>query len=214
LVLAIMTRDILLYGLSQSIPAAQLLAWYESTPGLHEFVPDFHRLQLEHWVWTKRAALGRDILDVGVYNRRSYLGDGYLTFGENGEDVAGTLLAMPFPDDAFDGFVLTEVLEHCTDPPAAMREVYRVLKPHGLLLVTSPFCWPEHGVEGEYRDYWRFTRHGWELLLTAFIDVTITPCAWTDEGAAAYDFMRRFEAFGFANQTQITTGYLCEARKP
>jgi SAM-dependent methyltransferase len=209
-----MTRDILLYGLSQSIPCALLLQWYKDTPGLHEFVPDFHRLQLEHWVWAHRADLGRDILDVGVYNRRSYLGDGYLTVGQNGEDVAGDLLALPFPDAVFDGVVLTEVLEHCTDPRTAMREVWRVLKPGALLLVTSPFLWPEHGIEGEYKDYWRFTRHGWELLLEAFVDREIMACALTDEGAAAYDFLRRFECFGFANQTQITTGYLCSARKP
>lgn len=210
-----MSRDVLLYGLSQSIPAAQLLHWAQTTPGLHEFpAPDFHRLQLEHWVWSHRADLGRSILDVGVYTPRRYLGDGYVTVGEHDEDINGDLLNLPFPAGAFDGVVLTEVLEHCTDPPAALREVFRVLRPGGLLLVTSPFVWPEHGVDGQYRDYWRFTRHGWELLLAAFTDVRITPCAWTDEGAAAYDFLRRFECMGFANQTQATTGYLCEGRKP
>jgi SAM-dependent methyltransferase len=207
-------RDVLLYGLSQSLDAAALLTWAHNTPGLHEFpAPDFHRLQLEHWVWSHREALGRSILDVGVYNPRRYLGDGYITFGENGEDTTGDLLALPFHDGAFDGVVLTEVLEHCTDPKLAMAEVYRVLRPGGLLLVTSPFCWPTHQVEGQYKDYWRFARQGWELLLSAFKDVTITACELTPEGQAAYDFMRRFEAMGFANQTEMTTGYLCSARK-
>jgi hypothetical protein len=80
--------------------------------------------------------------------------------------------------------------------------------------VTSPFCWPTHGIEGEYEDYWRFTRQGWELLLRPFADVTITACALTQEGQAAYDFMRRFESMGFASQTEMTTGYLCSGRRP
>jgi hypothetical protein len=88
-----------------------------------------------------------------------------------------------------------------------------VLKPGALLLVTSPFFWPQHATPA-YRDYWRFTDQGWALLLQAFTGVTITPCGWTAEGASAYDFLRRFECMGFADQTHATTGYLCEARKP
>src|SRR4030095_13322318 len=100
----VMGRDILLYGLSQSVDAAALLQWAQTTPGLHAFpAPDFHRLQLEHWIWSNRAALGHQILDVGVYNPRRYLGEGYITFGENGEDTKGDLLALPFPDGVFDG---------------------------------------------------------------------------------------------------------------
>lgn len=208
------TRDVLLYGMSRSIRAAELMHWATTTPGLHEMpCPDFHRLQLEHWIWANRSALGRDILDVGVYYPRRWLGDGYITVGEHEEDTKGDLLALPFHEAAFDGLILSEVLEHCTDPVRAMAEVHRVLKPGGLLLVTSPYIWCEHGIEGQYRDYWRFTRHGWEHLLAAFIDVDIDPCAWTPEGAAGYEQMRRFECMGFENQTQATTGYLCRARK-
>jgi len=205
---------VLLYGLSQSVPAAQLLQWAQTTPGLHKFpAPDFHRLQIEHWVWSNREALGHDILDVGVYNPRAYLGDGYVTFGEHDEETQGDLCALPYADGSFDGVVLTEVLEHCIDPRGAVAEVLRVLRPGGLLLVTSPFCWPTHQTD-DYKDYWRFARQGWELLLKDFADVTVTACAFTDEGATSYDMMRRFECMGFVGQTEMTTGYLCTGRKP
>lgn len=205
-------RDVLLYGANQSPELFALLEWSKSTDGVAFSAPDPHRLQLEHWIWSNRDSLGCDVLDVGVIERREYFGRGYVTFGECAEDVRGDLCALPFPDATFDGVVLTEVLEHCQDPMTAAREVCRVLRPGGLALVTSPFFWPWHGTH-EYKDYWRFTHEGWALVLSPFVDVSITPCAWTPEAEAAYDIMRRFECFGFNHQTSATTGYLCTARK-
>jgi SAM-dependent methyltransferase len=206
-------RDVLLYGLSESQAFADLLAWSQTTPGVSFPAPDPHRLQLEHWVWSHRDQLGTDILDVGVINRREYLGPGYRTVGEYTEDVRADVCALPMPAASFDGVVLTEVLEHCRAPFEAMREVRRVLRPGGLLLVTSPFLWPWHGTD-EYQDYWRFTHQGWQLLLQPFVDVSITPCTWTPEAEAGYAQMRRFECMGFASLTRAHTAYLCSARKP
>jgi SAM-dependent methyltransferase len=207
-----MNRDVLLYGMNASQELADLYEWSKHTDGVDFPAPDPHRLQLEHWVWSHRDTLGRDVLDVGVYNRRAYFGPGYLTVGQYTEDIKADLCALPFLEARFDGVVLTEVLEHCTDPFAAIREVHRVLKPGGTLLVTSPFFWCWHGTE-DYSDYWRFTHQGWAWLLKDFANVDITPCQWTPEAAAAYNQMRRFECMGFANQTHASTGYLCEARK-
>ena len=208
---AVPARDVLLYGLSQSIDAARLAAWAQET--MPAVVPDFHRCQLEWWVWSHRATVGPRVLDIGVYDRRAYFGPGYRTMGQNGEDVRGDVCAMPFEAGSWDAVVLTEVLEHCLDPWAAMREVHRVLVPGGTVLVTSPFLWPWHGCE-DYEDYWRFTHQGWERLLAAFEGVRIIPCALTPEGAAGYEQLRRWECMGWAQQTHITTGYLCSATKP
>jgi SAM-dependent methyltransferase len=209
-----MSRDVLLFGLSQSEPAALLLQWAQTTPELHTIpFPDFHRLQLEYWIWNQRAELGRRILDVGVYYPRRWLGDGYRSIGLYNEDIRGDLLALPFQADTFDSVVLTEVLEHCEEPKQAIAEVLRVLTPGGRLLVTSPFLWPDHHTD-DYPDYWRFTEQGWQLLLQRFEDVQIAACHWTPEGAAAYDFIRRFECWGFNSQVKATTGYLCRGQKP
>ncbi|MEX2099853.1 MAG: class I SAM-dependent methyltransferase [Acidimicrobiia bacterium] len=47
--------------------------------------------------------------------------------------------AMPYEDDVFDLVVFCEVLEHLTeDPLAALVEIRRVLRPGGVLVLTTP----------------------------------------------------------------------------
>jgi ubiquinone/menaquinone biosynthesis C-methylase UbiE len=50
----------------------------------------------------------------------------------------GNIYALPFPDDYFDGVLLSEILEHIDDDVAGLREVRRVLKPGGVVAITVP----------------------------------------------------------------------------
>ncbi len=207
-----MTVD-LLYRQGTSSKHAALLNWAENAGIQTIFAPDFHRLQVEHWVWSQRGTLGRYVMDVGQSDApRRWVGDGYFTLGFSESDVGGDLLSLPLASNSLDGVILTEVLEHCTDPFRAVSEVHRVIKPGGVLLVTSPFIWPWHGC-GAYEDYWRFTDQGWELLLKDFGSVTVTPCEWTDEGSLFYDQLRRWECLGTNEETKATTGYLVQGVK-
>lgn len=46
---------------------------------------------------------------------------------------------FPFPDDSFDVLLFCEMLEHMLmNPVAALREMHRVLKPGGVLVLTTP----------------------------------------------------------------------------
>src|ERR1700722_7508666 len=45
---------------------------------------------------------------------------------------------LDLPDNAFDGAVCVEVFEHLFDPLAATKEIFRVLKPGGVLVATVP----------------------------------------------------------------------------
>lgn len=45
---------------------------------------------------------------------------------------------MPFEQDALDGIYAGEIIEHLVDPDAFLRECRRVLRPDGVLLVTTP----------------------------------------------------------------------------
>lgn len=52
--------------------------------------------------------------------------------------VVGSVLDMPFADATFDVVISSEVIEHVPAPLDAVREMHRVLKPGGLLVLTTP----------------------------------------------------------------------------
>ena len=79
-----------------------------------------------------------------------------------GARVVGSTLHLPFKGESFDGVILTETLEHVSDPLLALREAARVLKPGGTLYLTAPQMWPLHY---EPHDYFRFTGYGLGSLL-------------------------------------------------
>lgn len=45
---------------------------------------------------------------------------------------------LPLPDASFDGILCLDVLEHVTDETAVMREMRRLLKPGGTLVISVP----------------------------------------------------------------------------
>lgn len=57
--------------------------------------------------------------------------------------VRGTAYDLPFGDATFDRVIAAEVLEHLPEDQRAMRELFRVLKPGGLIAVTVPRWGPE-----------------------------------------------------------------------
>jgi SAM-dependent methyltransferase len=69
------------------------------------------------------------------------------------------------PDEHFDYIVCTEVLEHVRQPFDAVREIWRLLKPGGLVFVSTPFNFRIHG---PLPDCWRFTEHGLRELFSKF----------------------------------------------
>jgi SAM-dependent methyltransferase len=86
-------------------------------------------------------------------------------------------LSAAFAPNSFDFVICTEVLEHIPRPWLAVQQLYTVLKPGGVLLLTTPFNFHLHGNEG-FSDYWRISADGLRLLLIEeahFSKVEITP---------------------------------------
>ena len=57
--------------------------------------------------------------------------------------LRGDATRLPFADNTFDCVVTSEVLEHIQADTAAIAELFRVLKPGGVLGATVPTWWPE-----------------------------------------------------------------------
>jgi SAM-dependent methyltransferase len=74
------------------------------------------------------------------------------------EDVhQGAVEALPWPDDTFDLVTCLDVVEHTADDRVTLRELRRVAKPGGRLLITVPALqalWSTHDVyNNHYRRY-------------------------------------------------------------
>ncbi|MBI5787565.1 MAG: class I SAM-dependent methyltransferase [Candidatus Schekmanbacteria bacterium] len=63
---------------------------------------------------------------------------------------------IPVEDDVFDGVVCSELMEHVLNPKAVLAEAYRVLKPGGTLLLSSPFLFRIHADPYDYARYTDF----------------------------------------------------------
>ncbi len=106
---------------------------------------------------------------------------------EAGEVIAGSVLEMPFEADRFDLAASLDVIEHLEDDLAALRELRRVVKPGGALLVTVPaYQWLWSGHDEVNHHHRRYTRRslqrvaeeaGWRQARTTYFNSLLLPAA-------------------------------------
>jgi SAM-dependent methyltransferase len=77
----------------------------------------------------------------------------------NVEFIVTSADVLPFPDEHLDTILLLEVLEHLVDDGAALREMSRVLRPGGRLVVSVPV--PPGEVDHD--SAWGHKREGYKL---------------------------------------------------
>lgn len=61
---------------------------------------------------------------------------------------------LPFPDGSFDTILLSDVLEHIPEPENLWREMQRILRPEGRIILNVPFFYKLHEIP---HDYYRYT---------------------------------------------------------
>ncbi len=133
-----------------------------SLPTLAKKVPqdylyDFNQRDRDQWVIEKARSIpaGAKVLDVGagtcpyrsLFSHCDYKAHDFekyegIKLGGKSQygtiDYSSDIVSIPVPDASFDVILCTEVLEHVPEPIEALREMSRILKPGGRLLITAP----------------------------------------------------------------------------
>lgn len=136
---------------------------------------DFSALNASRFRHTRRCiaahAAGR-VLDVGcghmpfrsdvLLHAETYEGFDVERRTEGVEHVGDVQDMEGIPDEAYDTVLCLEVLEHVPRPDRAVRELTRVLRPGGRLILSVPHLSRLHE---EPSDFYRYTRYGVRRLL-------------------------------------------------
>jgi SAM-dependent methyltransferase len=94
--------------------------------------------------------------------------------GGRHEDFSGSVTDLPFSNEEFDACICTEVMEHVSDDERGFAELARVLKPAGILIISTPTppapFDPNHVREGYTREEMNrlLERNGFSILRHTF----------------------------------------------
>ena len=117
------------------------------------FIKRFDHLR---FVETANAYRG-SVLDIGFSDQQlsqllpqntEYIGLDYWDTAANRYQTCPSVLGdarhLPFKAQSIDTVVLLEVVEHIPVPESVIKEINRVLKPNGRLVMSMPFMYPLH----------------------------------------------------------------------
>ena len=142
------------------------------------------------WLEKKLAAIpaGSRILDAGagelkyrhLCSHLDYVSQDFAQYDGKGDgkgfqtgewdqtklDIVSDITDIPETDKSFDAIMCIEVIEHIPYPVGALKELTRLLRPGGFLVLTAPFCSLTHFAPYFY--YSGYSRYFYEYWLDRF----------------------------------------------
>ena len=82
-----------------------------------------------------------------------------------GVDVILDLHDIGLPAESVGTVLILDTLEHVEFPRKSIQNLHEILKPHGILIMSSVMNFPIHDYP---HDYWRFTPQGFKSLMNHF----------------------------------------------
>lgn len=86
-------------------------------------------------------------------------------------DFVSDILDIPVENEQFDVILCTEVIEHVPYPIDALKEITRILKKGGVLILTAPLGSGIH--QAPYHYYGGYTKYWYEKFLSEYQQLTI-----------------------------------------
>ena len=163
-------RDDIRHPLVPGDPLNALTAEMEGEFDIPEDVPVSAHPYLQDVVDLIKNNRDKLFLDVGAGLRRVYYGNVINTdiYASICTDAVCVGEELPFADDQFDYIFCFAVLEHTKRPWDVAREMCRVLKPGGTIMVDWPFLQPVHGYP---HHYFNATPRGNQSLFEEYCDI-------------------------------------------
>lgn len=77
---------------------------------------------------------------------------------------------LSFDSDSFDTIILSDVINHLEEPESALKEIHRVLKPGGVLILNAPFLYNLNEEPFDYGRYSIYKFRSWAKKLSFKIE--------------------------------------------
>jgi SAM-dependent methyltransferase len=137
----------------------------------NRFVLTQLRLKVDTLLSDAGVGAGSKVLEIGCGNRAyerlvkarqaDYCGADFPD-NKHADLVLSPQGTLAVPDGSFDAILSIQVLEHVLEPAAHLAEVQRLLKPGGVLILSTHGMWEYHPAP---LDYWRWTSEGLKKVL-------------------------------------------------